>query len=173
MHMTKIVALLLLMSILSVQCKKEHKAAIDVFGITETDLLGNSTGNVDNTDWIKDNVWTDDEMKLFETPTSSQLAGTETATISAGLAYPNPAGPVFTLYFNASATTLLEIVITDKFLTVKFRHFVSMNMGGNTFKILLDPGVFENNTNYRVYYAFYSAADGQFYKGHGDIKISR
>ena len=33
-------------------------------------------------DWTKDNTWTNDKQALFQTPTSAQLANTETGTVT-------------------------------------------------------------------------------------------
>ncbi|MEO7119878.1 MAG: hypothetical protein ABIY62_02210 [Ginsengibacter sp.] len=41
------------------------------------------------------------------------------------------------------------------------------------FAYLFYPAIFANNTTYRLYYGIYSLSNGLFYKGHGDIKISR
>ena len=169
----KLFAIILLFSVANFQCKKENKNEIDVSAITQTDALGNQTGNPDNTDWTKDNTWTNAEMNLFEAPTLSQLANTGTVTISVFPAYPNPVSSVFMLYFNTSGATLLEMVITDKSLTVKDRHFYMTHADVNFLATKLDETQYDNNTNYRIYYAFYSLAGGQYFKGHGDIKVTR
>lgn len=169
----KLLVTILLFSLMNTQCKKETKNEIDLSAITQTDALGNLTGQPDNTDWTKDNTWTSAEIKLFETPASSQLANTETATISVAPAFPNPINSVFMLYFNTSAVTLLQIVITDKYLTVKDRHYFLTQTGVNSLQLKLDEMQYANNATYRVYYGFYSLAGGQYFKGHGDVKVSR
>src|SRR5450432_2759857 len=148
----KLIALILLFSLGNVRCKKDDKTEIDVSQITQTDVSGNNTGTMDNTDWTKDNTWTDAEINLFETPTSSELASTETAVVANSVAYPNPITTTVMLYFNTSKVTLLQMVITDKFLTIKDRHYYTSHPGANLIQLKLDEAAYSNNTNYRVYY---------------------
>ena len=165
----KVLTYILLFTLINTQCNKDNNGIINVSSITETDVLGNSTGHIDNTDWTKDNNWTSSESKLFESPTADQLANTQTSTISVA-AYPNPVGPALMFYFNSSGITLAQIVITDKFLTIKERHYYLGHTGSNFLQINPDQTKYANNTNYRVYYSFYSLADGQYYKGHARRK---
>lgn len=168
-----ILRLSLFFLILNIQCKKNNdKPTIDVSQITITDALGNILSQ-DNTDWTKDNNWTTEEEALFQTPTAAQLANTQTATVSLFPAYPNPASSQQSIVIATSKTTLLQIVITDNMLSVKQRFFVNTSNTTQAISYLFDSLIFSNNTNYRLYYGFYSLSDGLFYKGHGDIKISR
>lgn len=88
-------------------------------------------------------------------------------------AYPNPATNQQFFLTKTSTITLLEIVFTDNRLSVKKRFFVLTSDSTSSIAYLFDPAIFSNNSNYRIYYGFYSLADGLFYKGHGDIRISR
>lgn len=173
--MTKTIASLLLslLLIINIQCKKEKdKPAIDVSGITITDALGNFLSQ-DNTDWTKDNDWTKQEEALFQMPTAGELANTETATVSLSPAYPNPASSEQSIVITTSKVTLLQVLITDDRLAIKKRFLFNTPATTQAIAYLFDPAIFSNETNYRLYYGFYSAAGGLFYKGHGDIKISR
>ncbi len=173
----KIIAIIICVGLFNFSCKKEDKndskRKIDVSAITERDFLGNNTGTVDNTDWTADDYWISDEATLFELPSSSQLAGTKKAADINIFAYPNPVGSTVIIYFNATDVTLLQIVITDDVLSVKDRYFFTTKAGSNPLQINFDPAKYANKTNYRVYYSFYSQADGLYFKGHGDIRISR
>lgn len=172
--MTKTIFLIsFLVLTLNIQCKKkEDKPAIDVSQITTTDALGNIL-SMDNTDWTKDDNWTTQEEALFQTPTAEQLANTETAVISLLPAYPNPVSHEQFIVITTSKITLLQIVITDNKLAIKQRFFFTTPSTTQSITYLFDSSIFSNNTNYRLYYGFYSLADGLFYKGHGDIQVSR
>ena len=172
--MTKtILKALFLFLILNFQCKKnDNKPTIDVSQITSTDALGNILSQ-DITDWTKDNNWTIEEQGLFQTPTPAQLVNTETATVSLFPAYPNPVSNAQFIGITTSKITLGQIVITDDKLTIKKRFFFNTPSTPQAIAYLFDSSIFSNDTNYRLYYGFYSLSDGLFYKGHGDIRISR
>ena len=168
-----IIVIAFLVLILNIQCKKNNdKPLIDVSQITSTDGLGNILSQ-DNTDWTEDNNWTTSAQELFETPTNAQLANTETANVTLFPAYPNPASNQQIIDITTSKATLAEIVITDDKLMIKKQFFFNTPNTTQGIAYLLDSSIFSNHTNYRVYYGFYSLADGLFYKGHGDISINR
>lgn len=170
----KLIVPFLLISILHLNCKKDSNAKIDVSAITETDNVGNTLSQIDNTDWIIDNMWTTDELALFQTPGSSQLTNMEKAIVSIEPSFPNPSAGGFYFAANISKSTLVQIVITDNMLSVKDRFFATnKNINFYLLKLNLDASKYPNNTNYRMYYGFYSMADGLYYKGHGDLKINR
>ncbi len=162
-----------LFALLNLECTKNKTVALDLSGITQTDAVGNSIGPVDNTDWTQDNTWNSNESNLFDTPTAAQLSGTQTCAVTVGPAFPNPAGSTIMFYFTTSGITLVQMVITDKYLHVQELHYFMSTTGSNFFQLALQQAMYANNTSYRLYYAFYSLADGRFYKGHGDIRISR
>ncbi len=130
-------------------------------------------GQVDSTDWAFDNAWTSSENALMQTPTSAQLLNTENAVVTMYPSYPNPLFDIAGLAFNTSKPALLQMVVTDNLLTVKFRKFITTNSGINNLQIMFATNDYTNNKNYRLYYGFYSANGGLFYKGHGDLAIRR
>jgi len=159
-------------ALMNATCKKSDPPfEVDVSGITETDSFGNLMGHVDNTDWTRDNNWSTFELNLFETPTSAQLAGTQTADIVLYPVYPNPLALTVGFSFNTSKVTLLQLVITDNLLNIKYRTYLTTQAGSNNLRVGLDANNYTNNTNYRLYYCFYSLADGQYFKGHGDLQL--
>ncbi len=165
-------------SLISLQCKKEPDLLpkIDVSKITEIDKYSVGSGQVDNDDW-KQSSLTPTELSLFQIPSPSQLANTEKANIAVHPAYPNPTSGILYYSSNISKFTLLQIVITDNMLNVKDRFFLTP-LGTNDTDIELvqlkfDAIKYLNNTNYRIYYGYYSLADGLYFTGHGDIKIIR
>lgn len=173
-----LIALLLFSWFVNAKCKKETDDAptIDVSKITPTDLAGNSMGQSDNTDWTFDNTWTNEEVKLMQAPTSAQLSGTEASDITMVPAFPNPLSTAFTFVAQIPKPACIQLVVTDDRLQVKDRFFLKNNNPGGSYflsVINMDAAKYNNNTNYRVYYAFYSLADGLFLKGHGDIRIQR
>jgi hypothetical protein len=176
MKMT-IISILLVITASSINCKKQTVnpvPKIDVSVITKTDDFGSPAVPIDVTDWTLDNTWTTEEIALFQTPTATQLAGAEKAVILMKPAFPNPAASLIHTLFDVSKSTLVETVITDNMLSVKDRFFYNAsNTSLNINLYNLDAIKYLNNTNYRIYYAFYSAIEGLYYKGHGDIKISR
>jgi len=153
-------------------CRKESLNKIDVSGITETDAFGNVKSTVDNTDWTGDTNWTSEESSLFINPPDSLLVNTEATSVSISPASPNPSQGIIGCYLNASKKTMVELVVVDGALSVKDRYFMTLSIG-TEFRLKLDDGKYSNNTNYRVYYGFYSLSHPLYYKGHGDIKISR
>jgi hypothetical protein len=160
------------------KCKKENEILpkIDVSKITPTDITGALTGTADNSDWKVDANWTNEELALFQTPSSEQLSGTETESITVFPAFPNPLNNVFTFVIATSKITCIQLVVTDDRLNVKDR-FIFKNVlpgsGISLAQIKLDASKYLSNTNYRVYYAFYSVTDGLYQYGHGDIRIQR
>jgi hypothetical protein len=172
---------LLISFLLNLGCKKPTEDAVqnvvntstDVSKYTSTDVVGNSLGQIDNTDWILDNVWSINELALMQAPTTIQLANTENGTVTLNPSYPNPFVEQFNINFSISKPALLQIVITDSLLNIKMRNFKTTNVGQNIITILLSANDFVNNKNYRLYYGFYSSNGGLFYKGHGDLDIRR
>jgi hypothetical protein len=146
---------------------------IDVSKYSTTDVVGNSLGQIDNTDWTFDNTWTAAENALMQSPTPTQLLNTENATISLYPSYPNPLVEQFVLSFSTTKSTLLQLVVTDSLLNVKMRNFRTTNIGSNSITFLLAANEYTNNKNYRLYYGFYSLSGGLFYKGHGDVAVRR
>ena len=161
--MTKTIFLIsFLVLIINIRCKKnEDKPKIDVSQITVTDALGNVLSQ-DNSDWTNDNNWTTEEQALFQTPTSAQLSNTQTAAVSLFPAYPNPVSHVQFIVITTSKVTLLQIVITDNMLSIKQRFFFNTPNTTQAISYLFDSSIFSNKTNYRLYYGFYSLADGLF-----------
>jgi len=164
---------LILTVLLLANCKKNSSPTIDVSRITSTDVVGNTTSTIDETDWTFDGNWTNEETLLFQTPTATQLANTASGTITMSPGYPNPLTELQSVFIRSTTKAVMEIVVTDNMLNVKKRNFSDILPGSINILSLYDQSIFENNRNYRVYYAFYSLTDGIFYKGHGDIKISR
>jgi hypothetical protein len=158
------------------QDEKEETPKIDVSKITTTDIGGASLGTVDNTDWTIDANWTSEELALFQTPSSQQLSGTETESITVFPAFPNPLNNVFTFVIAITKITCIQLVVTDDRLNVKERFIFKNALPGSGIslsQIKLDASKYDNNTNYRVYYGFYSVTDDLYLKGHGDIRIQR
>lgn len=171
----------LILFLLNLGCKKSTEDAvqnvvntsIDVSKYTSTDLVGNTNGPLDITDWTFDNLWSINELALMQSPTTIQLANTENGNVTLNPSYPNPFIEQFNLNFSTSKPALLQIVITDSLLNVKMRNFKTTNIGPNTIAILLSANDYINNKNYRLYYGFYSSLGGLYFKGHGDLAIRR
>ncbi|WP_207496122.1 hypothetical protein [Aridibaculum aurantiacum] len=161
-------------------CRKETPAdgtgitdKIDASRITTTDALGNITHDIDPTDWTYDTTWAADERAVITNPLAAQLANMETGVVSIYPAYPNPLRDKVTFSFKNTRQSLLQIVIVDRFLQVKDRFFFTTTPGSSSFTFELDEEKYINNINYRMYYAFFSQADGLYYKGHGDLQVKR
>jgi hypothetical protein len=174
----KLLIIALLFTQINFHCKKEADVLpkIDVSKITETDEHSVRLGQVDNDDWKQASL-TPAELALFQTPSPSQLANTEKANITIHPAYPNPTSGILYYTSNISKFTLLQIVITDNMLNVKDRFFLTP-LGTNDTDIELvqlrfDSIKYSNNTNYRIYYGYYSLSDGLYFTGYGDIKVNK
>jgi hypothetical protein len=165
-------AILLSLSIFS--CEKENDSTFS--GITVRDSYGNSSGNIDGTDWKFDDVWNEKEEKLFD----SSIETTTTSNIfndvppidhiidSKCIAYPNPAKENLVLKFESDADRI-------KFVLVDFNYDIilsSESNGGNATWILnlTDRNIIKLNTLYRVYYKLYYT-DNEAERGHGDIMM--
>jgi hypothetical protein len=147
---------------------------IDTQSYTSTNLTGNSLGLIDPSDWTRDNIWLPQETVLFQTPTSVQLANTsDSGTVLISPAYPNPLNNIFNWVYKSIKASLLQIVITDNQLNIKKRIFIKTLAGNNTISIQMPESEFEQNKNYRLYYAFYTSNNGLYYKGHGDLAVRR
>lgn len=173
----ELIILLLLITIFSFSCKKTDSgqtAKIDVTVITETDNFGTTLSQIDNSDWTNENTWTNEEFTLLQTPSVAQLGSSEKAIITVWPGFPNPTSGIIIFAANISKPTLVQIVIVDNMLSLKDRYFLAnSNNNLNLFTFSLDASKYSNNTNYRIYYGFYSLTDGLYYKGHGDLKIAR
>jgi hypothetical protein len=148
---------------------------IDTQSYTSTSVTGTSLGLIDPTDWTRDNIWLPQETILFQAPTSTQLANTsDSGTVLIFPAYPNPLNNIFNWGYRTTKTSLLQIVITDNQLNIKKRLFINNTLvGNNTISIQMPESEFEQNKNYRLYYAFYTSNNGLYYKGHGDLAVRR
>jgi hypothetical protein len=173
-------AILLLVILFLYSCGKaspvpdEITNQVDTQSISNTNLNGLSLGQVDPTDWTKDENWMASETALLLTPTAAQLANTaDTGTVSPYLAIPNPLVTQFNWSFNTTKPALVQMVITDNLLNVKWRQFVSSQVGNNSVNFSMPEGDYLTNRNYRLYYAFYCTARGLYYKGHGDVAVRR
>ncbi|MEO6672518.1 MAG: hypothetical protein ABIN93_03735 [Ginsengibacter sp.] len=170
----KLFAFIFFMCMANMSCKKkENKPKIDVSAITETDAFGNDVGTIDNTDWTKDVNWAGEELNLFQPPTAVQNANSEKADVITIFEFPNPLTSTVMFYANTSKVTFAELVITDNMLYVIDRFLFATKACVNAFQLQLEQAKYSNNTNYRLYYAFYTQADGIYFKGHGDLRITR
>ena len=159
-----LIALVFLIAIFSFSCKKtdsSQTAKIDVTVITETDNLGTTLSQIDNSDWTNENTWTNAEFALLQTPSVAQLGNSEKAIVTVRPAFPNPTSGIIIFTANISKPTLVQIVIVDNMFSVKDRYFLTnSNNNLNLFMLNLVASKYSNNTNYRVYYGFYSSIDG-------------
>lgn len=147
---------------------------VDTQSITSTNLNGNSLGQVDPTDWTKDVNWMATESALLETPTATQLSNiVDTGTVSVFVAFPNPMVSQFNWGFKTTKPALLQMVIVDNLLKVKWRQYFTTQTGSNVISILMPDADYLNNKNYRLYYAFYCSSKGLYYKGHGDLAVRK
>lgn len=169
MKLIYILGLLLIFS--SVNCSKEKEFTIDVSRITNTDALGNSNGNTDNTDWGFDANWNETELSLFRSD-PVDMSGAETATITLQPAYPNPASiNGITFQFTASKKTYLRLAVVDEKLNRLAFYSFFADAGLNAFNIPFNIAPFTINKNYRIYYTFNAAGNEMYFKGHGDVAI--
>jgi len=171
--MKGLTTLLLLLLFLNCACNKEGNTSIDVSEITSTDFWATPLGAEDKTDWTSDNIWSDQEKALFVTPPDSLLKDAETAIVSVFPAYSNPTAYLLRLTIQSSKNTVCEVVFTDRNLIFKERFFLKLEKGYPTNLFKLNEATYSNNTNYRLYYGFYSSTNILYYKGHGDIQVKR
>jgi hypothetical protein len=120
----KTITAILFLSIYTIHCKKSdapnQTGKIDVTRITETDNFGFVVSQVDNTDWTLDNTWRAEELALFQTPTSTQLANTQRASVEIKPGFPNPnSTSLFNFTCSTTKPTFIQLVTVDSMLSIK------------------------------------------------------
>ena len=166
MKLKLIKLLTILIPFLYGNCTKDS-ATITISGITERDIMGNSIGNIDPTDWKITDTWTSFEESLFKKNNSTNTATDPVPNTSIGAAgYPNPVTTLKYLAFNLLPNMYYDIRIIDHNLNIK-AQFDSLKYRG----IDINDSAFFKNELYRVYYKIYSG--DKVYRGHGDFVFIR
>jgi hypothetical protein len=157
-------------------------------GYTIRDSRGMLTYAADPTDWTLDATWNDSETALFA---KYNLSLTQPPALANGwtiIAYPNPI-PVdgrntVLAEFNQLGVTIptgagagelrMAYTIVDANYTVQAEGDVSNSNKGFNVVFQYDAAKFRANTLYRIYYVMYNDTNKTvYYKGHGDVKVTR
>lgn len=185
-----IILVTVVLLIISIRCNDDEVATF--VGITETNELGVVVGQVDQTDWVLDEVWSDQEIQLFDGVSENSLNNNGTAIdfsqfpsiINQTPVFPNPNRGLFS--FNSIDDDFTE----GKFVLVDNRYNIligpiSLNAGSS---ILFEIEVQNQSASFfqstsptgststvtsgqvlRAYYYYRMPNDDVYLKGHGDI----
>jgi len=164
-----------------ISCKKSSISSFDLNCQQYTDFSGNPLQSTGNCDKYFDTIFTANELSLFNTLDTANLALTSLPdSISFyNYTYPNPSvGNFRTAYFynsTHSGQVLIKIIITDNNLTPVFStiKYISYNQIPNGFpssvSILLSPNL--PSGNYRLYQTISTISNLNFKKCWTNIKI--
>jgi len=164
--------------LLLLSCKKE--AEYFFTGITERDMEGVISGNIDKSDWKMDDIWNAREEQLFDTIPVKYANGKAIAenTIRSGMniieesscfAYPIPAKSILMLRAQSEGITFRFVVVDNSFHIFHSKNlkiYGTINLALN----VSDRKVYKVNGIYRIYYKI-EHDNGNVEKGHGDFKI--
>lgn len=143
---------------------------IAISGITETDALGNITGNIDSTDWKTTDVFSSyiDSLFLF----SDSLNYSHVHVSIVGLSeFPNPVSNYFQIAVQSNDTSVIKYVIVDSTAHIYARGSQLLFADTSNISTFNFSGTnYPSSKLYRVYYKIYSGVNNSFAQGHGDIK---
>jgi hypothetical protein len=169
---TLFLVLIITLSLL-IGCSKDNsepasKDTITISGITARNDIGAPTGTIDETDWTYDSY--------FPSVVNTLLNFTDTLNYSNALsganeitAFPNPSDNNFAFHCTSTNETVIKYIIVDESLNVYAKRTMNISPGSHV-QLILTEHPFQQNTYYRMYYAFYDKNKNVYYKGHGDLK---
>ncbi len=153
-------------------CKKEVVTIFDFSQYTTTDSNCLYTGAVDNSDWTNDAVWTTKENSLMNFSDNIVLTDSLAGYIEVAAPCSNPSEGQFSMGINTERQCKMKVVCVNT--EMETLYFAARELTGGpvvteyNFRSLTS---FHKGMNYRMYYAFYTAKDSVYYKGHGDFRI--
>lgn len=154
-------------------CKKDPVVIIDFSKYTATDSNCLITGAVDNTDWTDDITWAAQENALLAFSDNIVLVDSIEGYIDISPLCPNPGDGLFTMDILTERECKMKIACVNT--EMETLYFIAKKLtGGPPVTTEFDLRAltsFHKNMNYRMYYAFYTADDSVYYKGHGDFRI--
>lgn len=138
----------------------------DFTKITERDAFAEFSGEVDPTDWMLNEEWSDKEKKLFIKYNTYKHP--KVAKIPAGmLAYPNP---VNDLLFFHNPHINLQTTMDVRFVDQKFNLIKKID-GVQAYSTTFDIQPLAGNSEYVRMYYMLIRNDSCVAKGHGDWKL--
>lgn len=162
---------LFIFMLIALGCQKAKTFSIDLSQITETDALGNISGQADPTDWGMDSLWSENENLLFLSD-PIDLSESKQAVISMNPLFPNPvSNRNATFSFNSSDTSFVRIAIVNEQLKRLAFFTLKTSSGLNAFSIPFPESDFPASRKYRIYYSFDTFSKPGYFKGHGDVSI--
>jgi hypothetical protein len=153
-------------------CKKDTVTVIDYSKITLTDAQCNVTAITDSTQWSNDVYWTAFDSSLVKFTDSISFTDSLTGKVEVSPACPNPSQGQFIVGVNTERACKMKVVCLNT--SQEVLYFNSQLLTGGPIIIGFDfrsISAFHTGQYYRMYYAFYTAADSMYYRGHGDFKI--
>ncbi len=153
-------------------CKKENSVQLDFSKITVTDLACIYISNVDTSDWTLDNTWTNQETNLMNFSRTVSTTDTVAGYVQVSAACPNPSAGSLAVGVNTERACVMKAVFVNN--DMQILHYSNQLLTGGpiiTYHNFTSLSSFKKDANYRMYYAFYTAKDSLYYKGHGDFRI--
>lgn len=174
--MKNLLFVLVLTSILLAGCRKDDSSrcgnsssCLPAFrGYTVTAIDGWPYGAVDETDWLAEGTWTQEEEKLFA---GIDLEGKNCSANQAPTirpAYPNPTEGTFAFSTVEDSGTVVAVRLVNQDGNILATDEFEVGSGYN---FMIEDKVRPREL-IRLYYVF-TTEEGCIYKGHGDIKIER
>lgn len=184
---------LLLLVFVLIRCSNDDD--VPAFsGITETDRFATITGNIDESDWQLDEVWTNQEAQLFDDVSENALNNNSNTLDFSTLGFSSTLGPAFPNPSNGQVIIQLldsdfeegELVIVDnRYNIVLGPASISHSSSGLSINVevanqsasFFQGTAPEGGANIsvssgqilRVYYYYKLASPAVYLKGHGDI----
>ena len=171
----KKIYVLLLLSIITVywgSCKKTTVAVVDFSKYTVTGNECQITSE-DSTDWTNDLIWTRQDSSLVAFSDTFSFSDTSAGKISISPACPNPSNGLFICTVTPQRQCKMKLVCVNTSYDILYYNTYLLNSEPITLGFdFRNVTAFHKNTNYRMYYAFYSSLrDSMYYRGHGDFRI--
>jgi hypothetical protein len=164
----------LLLTTFSCFKKELRPPKINVTAQWQIDTYGNPVSTANDNQW-KSNSLTEEEMRLFNSLDTMNLAGTTTpVNMSEAVNYPfpNPFRDMHTLVFNFgggfSGDVVFKYVIADRYLQAVDKRVARLNAQNANASVAIQPPVPVGQ--YRLYYTLSSQANPHFYKRWGNIQ---
>ncbi len=169
---TYIICLLALYSAFIFSCKKTTEQTLDFSQYTQTNSECSVIGTPDSISWTNAIFNLQQDTPLLNFADNLYLTDTLAAVINITPPCPDPSNGFFIWHVNSSGPCKLRLVCVD--INSDVLYYNAYLLQGGPLEIAFDfrnKSAFQANTNYRMYYGFYTSRDSIFYSGYGDFRI--
>ena len=153
-------------------CKKYTVYIVDYTSYTPTDKECRVTGTVDTTQWVNRVLNRQEDTAFLIFSGNITTADSAAGTVSLSPPCPNPSNGFFVWNVNPQRQCKLKVVCISTAQDIVYYNAYALNGGPITLGFdFRSISTFRNDSNYRMYFGFYTSRDSLYYSGHGDIKI--